>query len=50
VRKGRVFYVEFFWDHAEALETLGLSEQAMSEENADIVWRAVEERGFSSGP
>jgi len=27
VRKGRVFYVEFFWDHAEALETLGLSEQ-----------------------
>ena len=26
VRKGRVFYVEFFWDHAEALETLGLSE------------------------
>jgi ketosteroid isomerase-like protein len=26
VRKGRIFYVEFFWDHAEALETLGLSE------------------------
>ena len=26
VRKGRVFYVEFFSDHAEALETLGLSE------------------------
>jgi ketosteroid isomerase-like protein len=26
LRKGRVFYVEFFWDHAEALETLGLSE------------------------
>jgi ketosteroid isomerase-like protein len=26
VRKGRVFYVEFFWDHAEALEALGLSE------------------------
>ncbi len=26
VRKGRVFYQEFFWDHAEALETLGLSE------------------------
>ena len=27
VRKGRVLYVEFFWDHAEALEAVGLSEQ-----------------------
>jgi ketosteroid isomerase-like protein len=26
VRKGRVFGVEFFWDHAEALEAVGLSE------------------------
>ena len=26
VRKGRIFYIEFFWDHAEALETVGLSE------------------------
>jgi ketosteroid isomerase-like protein len=26
VRKGRVSYVEFFWDHAEALEAVGLSE------------------------
>ena len=26
MRKGRIFYQEFFWDHAEALETLGLSE------------------------
>jgi ketosteroid isomerase-like protein len=26
VRKGRIFGVEYFWDHAEALETLGLSE------------------------
>ena len=26
VRKGRIFSIEFFWDHAEALETLGLSE------------------------
>jgi ketosteroid isomerase-like protein len=25
-RDGRIFYVEFFWDHAKALETLGLSE------------------------
>jgi ketosteroid isomerase-like protein len=27
VRKGRVFHIEFFWDRAEALETLGLSQQ-----------------------
>jgi ketosteroid isomerase-like protein len=27
VRKGRIFGVEFFWDHAEALEALGVSEQ-----------------------
>ena len=26
VRDGCIFYVEFFWDHAKALETLGLSE------------------------
>jgi ketosteroid isomerase-like protein len=26
MRKGRVSYQESFWDHAEALETLGLSE------------------------
>jgi ketosteroid isomerase-like protein len=26
-RKGKTILVEFFWDHAEALETLGLSEQ-----------------------
>ena len=27
VRKGRIFYQEFFWHYAEALETLGLSEK-----------------------
>ena len=27
VRKGRIFAIEFFWDHAEALEAVGLSEQ-----------------------
>jgi len=27
VRKGTVFSVEFFWDHPEALETLGLSDE-----------------------
>jgi len=26
VRKGKIVYQEFFWDHAEALEALGLSE------------------------
>ena len=26
VRKGRIFAQEYFWDHAEALEILGLSE------------------------
>ena len=26
VRKGRIVAIEFFWDHAEALEILGLSE------------------------
>jgi ketosteroid isomerase-like protein len=27
LRKGKVINQEFFWDHSEALETLGLSEQ-----------------------
>jgi ketosteroid isomerase-like protein len=27
LRKGSVVYIEFFWDHAEALETVGLSAQ-----------------------
>jgi ketosteroid isomerase-like protein len=26
VRKGRIFGIEFFWDHAEALATLGLTD------------------------
>ena len=26
VRKGRIFNMEFFWDHAEALEAAGLRE------------------------
>jgi ketosteroid isomerase-like protein len=26
VRKGRIVAIEFFWDHAEALDILGLSE------------------------
>jgi ketosteroid isomerase-like protein len=27
LRKGKQIFVEFFWDHAEALEAVGLSEQ-----------------------
>ena len=27
VRKGKIVFVEFFWDHAEALEAVGLSKQ-----------------------
>jgi ketosteroid isomerase-like protein len=27
LRKGRAFLLEYFWDHADALEALGLSEQ-----------------------
>ena len=26
VRKGKIVFVEFFWDHAEALEAVGLKE------------------------
>ena len=27
VRERRLFYQEYFWDHAKALEAVGLSEQ-----------------------
>jgi len=27
LRKGKIVFVEYFWDHAEALEAVGLSEQ-----------------------
>ncbi len=26
VRNGRIVFIEFFWDHAEALEAVGRSE------------------------
>jgi ketosteroid isomerase-like protein len=26
MRKGRIFGIEYFWDHAEALEAAGLKE------------------------
>ena len=31
VRKGAVLYQEYFWDHAEALRSVGLAESALSE-------------------
>jgi ketosteroid isomerase-like protein len=37
VRKGRIFYQEHFWDHAEALETLGLSELAKPQGGVEVV-------------
>jgi ketosteroid isomerase-like protein len=37
LRSSRISAVEFFRDHAEALEAVGLSEQAMSPDNAEIV-------------
>ena len=39
VRKGRILFLEYFWDHAEALETLGLSEH----DNVAIARRAWKE-------
>jgi ketosteroid isomerase-like protein len=37
VRKGRIVYQEFFWDHAEAVEVVGLSAEAMAHDNVAIV-------------
>jgi ketosteroid isomerase-like protein len=28
LRRGRIFFLEYFWEHAEALDALGLSEQS----------------------
>jgi ketosteroid isomerase-like protein len=38
-RKGKVVLLEFFWDHAEALEAVGLSDQGTPQENVDVVRR-----------
>jgi ketosteroid isomerase-like protein len=34
LREGRISYQEFFWDHAEALETLGLSAEGASTDSS----------------
>jgi ketosteroid isomerase-like protein len=39
LRKGKVSYQESFWDHAEALEAMGLSG---AQENVDVVRRSVD--------
>jgi len=41
-RKGKVFGVEFFWDHTQALEAVGLSEEEMSQENVEVMRAAME--------
>jgi ketosteroid isomerase-like protein len=45
-RQGKVVLLEYFWDHAQALETLGLADQGTRRENVDIVRRWL---GLSSG-
>ena len=39
VRKRRVFYQEYFWDHAEALEAAGVAERAISPDDGFRVFR-----------
>ncbi len=39
LRKSKTVFLEFFWDHAEALETLGQRERAVSLENLEVVRR-----------
>jgi ketosteroid isomerase-like protein len=42
VRNGKIISHEFFWDHTEALEAVGLSNQSTSKESVALVWRARE--------
>jgi ketosteroid isomerase-like protein len=37
LRKERILYTEIFWDHAEALEAVGLSEKVMPQDNVEFV-------------
>ena len=34
LRDGKMSYAEFFWDHAEALETIGLSADGLSTDSS----------------
>jgi ketosteroid isomerase-like protein len=38
-RKGKVVLLEFFWDHVEALEAVGLSDEGTPQDNVDVVRR-----------
>ncbi len=45
VRNGKILYREYFWDHAEALEAVGLSAEAMAHDNVAIVRAMLEAVG-----
>jgi ketosteroid isomerase-like protein len=47
---GRVIRLQAYFDHADALEAAGLSEQAMSQENMKVVRRPLRVRERSSRP
>jgi ketosteroid isomerase-like protein len=34
LREGKISYQEYFWDHAETLETLGLSAEGLSTDSS----------------
>ena len=38
LREGKISYAEFFWDHAEVLETLGLSRKASAQTRLERPW------------
>jgi uncharacterized protein len=42
VRKGKLIAIEEFWDHSEALETLGLSEQTVPHDNATTLRQGLD--------
>jgi ketosteroid isomerase-like protein len=42
VREGRIVRQQYFFDYAEALKSVGLAEQAISQENVEIVRRLLE--------
>ena len=42
VRNARIVEIEIFWDYNEALEAVGLREQAMSQQNVEVVRCSLE--------
>jgi ketosteroid isomerase-like protein len=40
IRKGRILGLDYFYDHAEALATMGLRESASAQSNVELVYRA----------